>query len=201
MSCGPGTIRYAFNQTNPEAARWARQQSARLVVEISSATRQAIRAIIRQAFDHGLPPAQSAKLIRDVIGLTQRQALAVMNYQVKLMANGVPPARAALMAEKYAAKLHRMRALTIARTETMAASNEGQQQLWDQAMENGYLDPRMHKIWIATGGSKTGTCNICLSLDGEIVPLDEAFSIGGNPPAHPRCRCSMGLYDPKRRRR
>lgn len=88
------------------------------------------------------------------------------------------------------------RAETIARTETMKASNVGQQQAWDQAVEQGLLLGTEQQEWITTPDDKL--CPICESLDGQTVGLDESFSDDSGdeydgPPAHPNCRCTVGL--------
>lgn len=190
MACGPGYIRMSFDQTNPEAQRWARDRSARLVREVTADTRVAIRAVIEQAFSEGLPPREAAKLIRSTVGLTQRDALAVMRRQVKLMAEGMSASRAQAAAEKYANKLHRARALTIARTETMSASNQGQQELWNQAIRARLLGRRSMKTWLVAD-----PCPICEPFEDETVRVDANFSIGHNPPAHPNCRCTIGIVE------
>lgn len=81
------------------------------------------------------------------------------------------------------------RAELIARTEIMDAANEGLAQSWAQATEAGLLSGNEKKVWIATSGA----CEDCDSVDGEEVPMDDDFSIGDDPPAHPNCRCTMGL--------
>jgi SPP1 gp7 family putative phage head morphogenesis protein len=91
-------------------------------------------------------------------------------------------------AEKYTQKLIRTRAQTIARTETMRASNEGQAQLWRQAQEMGLLTGKEQKVW-----QVADPCPICAPLDGERVGINEDFSVGQDPPLHPRCRCTFGL--------
>lgn len=198
VSCPSGTVRYAFDEMNPEAVRWARARAARLVAEVGADARAAVRQVIARAHLEGIAPREAAKLIRATVGLTERDALAVMRRQVRLMEQGRSPEVAQRMAERYANKLHRARALTIARTETMAAANEGQQQLWDQAVAAGHLDPAMRKEWITTPDELT--CETCGPMNGEVAPLDGSFSIGGNPPAHPRCRCTIGLVEPRRGR-
>lgn len=189
--CGPGSVRFAFDATNPQALRWAETRSSRLIVDITREQRLAVREIIGRAFAEQIPPRETAKLIRSVVGLTDRDANAVMRRQLDLMADGVSPAEAQRQAERYAGELHRARALTIARTETMAASNAGQQALWNQAVTSGRLSARMQKIWLSTYDERT--CPQCQLLEGETVLVEEEFSSGGNPPAHPLCRCSMGL--------
>ena len=87
------------------------------------------------------------------------------------------------------------RAEVIARTETMRASNEGQSQLWDQAVEVGLLTGNEHQIWITTPDDRL--CPICEPMDGETTGLDGTFTVDGEeiegPPAHPNCRCTIGL--------
>lgn len=82
-----------------------------------------------------------------------------------------------------------VRAEMIARTEVMKASNEGLSQSWSQAVDIGLLNGDEKKEWIATAGC----CDDCDELDGEQVPIDDDFSIGDDPPAHPNCRCTMGI--------
>lgn len=87
------------------------------------------------------------------------------------------------------------RAETIARTETMRASNEGQSQAWDQAVEVGILTGDEKQVWIVTPDDRL--CPICEPMDGETAPLDGSFNVDGDdidgPPAHPNCRCTVAL--------
>lgn len=178
----------AFDATNPEAVAWAQREAASLVVDVTTEARAAIRAVVTQGFEAGVSPSETARLIRSSIGLTERDAGAVMKRHTSLLADGMDGAKAAKKAEAYANKLLNSRAQTIARTETMKASNEGQEQLWAQARSKGLLDSNARKVWIAFD-----PCPICAPLDGETVGIDEDFSIGTDPPAHPNCRCTIGL--------
>lgn len=87
------------------------------------------------------------------------------------------------------------RAETIARTETMRASNQGQLEAWNQATEAGLLTGREQKEWIVTPDDRL--CPICEPMDGVNVPLDADFDVDGDmidgPPAHPNCRCTVAL--------
>jgi hypothetical protein len=82
------------------------------------------------------------------------------------------------------------RVRTIAHTESMWAANEGQKELWAQAVEDGLLDGDEMQVWIVTPDDKL--CPICEEQDGMTVPIGEEFPTGG-PPAHPNCRCTIGL--------
>lgn len=178
----------AFDVANPEAIAWATQHAAQLVTDITTEARAAVRAIVSEAFGEGMAPRETAKLIRATVGLTKRDALAVMRRQLKMLADGVDAAKATARAEKYADKLLRSRAEAIARTEAMRASNEGQLQLWRQAQDKGLLSETARKVWITAD-----PCPICAPMDGETVGINETFSIGFDPPAHTRCKCTVGL--------
>jgi hypothetical protein len=77
------------------------------------------------------------------------------------------------------------RADMIARTESMRASNEGQRQSWDQAVEKGLLSGDERREWIATNDSTV--CDDCDALDGETADLDGEYpgDGGDGPPLHP----------------
>lgn len=88
------------------------------------------------------------------------------------------------------------RAEVIARTETMTASNEGQAEAWDQAVEDGYLTGKEKQVWIVTPDDRL--CPMCEALgETEPVALGESFQTEDGefdgPPAHPNCRCVLGL--------
>ena len=85
-----------------------------------------------------------------------------------------------------------VRASMIARTETMWAASEGQQQGWNQAIDAGLLSSNDRVEWIATSGA----CDICANLDGETRPVNGEYddSDGADgPPQHPNCRCTEGI--------
>ncbi len=188
MACRPGTVAMAFDATSPEAVTWARSRAAELVTSVTEGTKAAIRQLVTQGFTDGIPPGELASLIRESIGLTERDSGAVLKRRKELLAKGVKPEVVQMRTEAYAAKLRRSRARTIARTETLRASNEGQLQLWKQAVERGHLTGKEKKVWIVAD-----PCPICAPLAGEKVRLDDDFSIGTDPPAHPNCRCTIGL--------
>lgn len=149
---------FKFDETNPEALRWARERAAELIGELSDADRRAIRELVEEAFEEQFDVDELADRIADIIGDDER-------------------------------------AEVIARTEAMRAANEGQQQLWSQAVEEGLLTGTEEKEWIVTPDDRL--CPLCEPLDGKTVPLKDEFEteqgkIDG-PPLHPRCRCTLGL--------
>lgn len=182
----------SFDRANPEAIRWAKDRAGELVTQVTEQSRAAVRKIIARAVEGKLTPREAARMIRNVVGLTELQADAVLNLQVRLLSQGKLAEAVQKAGDRYAARLLRYRAETIARTETVAAANEGQLQLWRQAQANGLLKANARRQWITTPDERL--CPVCRPLNGKTAPLDGPFPGGFmNPPAHPNCRCATGL--------
>jgi len=74
------------------------------------------------------------------------------------------------------------RAIRIARTETITASNQGALQAYDQS------EVVKKKEWLIAGDA----CDDCIPMNGEKVKLHSNFSCGvSTPPLHPNCRCTI----------
>lgn len=213
----------SFDILNPESVEFLRNYELELIRELSTGTREAIRTILLQSFDDGIPTAQAARQIRDVIGLTQRQAAAVGNFQRALSQSTSESIRDALqrelrdhrfdatlrraldqeilltrdqiqqMTQRYYERYLKYRSRMIARTETIRASSAGQQSLWIQAEQQRLINRQAVQRRWVISGDER-TCPICLGLNGEKTGLHEAFSDGSfYPPAHVSCRCGVVL--------
>ena len=183
-------ITFRFDRTNPQAIEWAQQHAAELVTNVTSETRKAIRNVITRAFTENLPPRTSAVLLRKIVGLTERQEESLDKLRHKMQEEGLsgPVMRSKL--DRITDRMVRERAAMIARTETIRASNEGQTQLWMQAVAAGKLPREVQRVWIATEGA----CPICEPLEGKRATLHDTFDGGFEaPPAHPGCRCTTGI--------
>jgi len=185
---------YSFDGKNQEAQNQAREQGARMVVEVSDETRAAINALMAKGIGEGFPPRQTAFWIRETVGLTSRQAVAVANYQARLQVRGgLKPSQITDKTRRYAAKKLRERADTIARTETMGALNRGKLVAARDAQAKGLFNDPI-KRWVLARDEKT--CPLCAPLENEQVPLDDNFSNGYSaPPRHPRCRCTITVTE------
>jgi hypothetical protein len=186
-----------FDVVNPAAVLVARQTAADLVVQITTETQLAIRNVITRAFTEGLTRRDASNLIRPLIGLTDRQAMSVMNYRAGLLEHGVAADRVSDLADRYAVKQLKRRAENIARTEIMTASNGGQDALWQQAVERRLLDPGVERKWTVTPDDRL--CRFCRAMNGQTRRLGEDFisPLNGRrvrfPPLHPSCRCALVL--------
>lgn len=186
-----------FDLTNPRAQQFAATQTATMVTQVTEGTKDAIRAIIERGFSEGLTPQQMAMEIRQIVGLTDRQALAVANFRSGLEADGLAADLIDTRVSKYAAAQLRYRGTMIARQETLTASNAGQRELWMQASEKGLLPADQKRVWILTPDGRLCT-TICEPMDGVEVGLNEPWQTSAGSvmipqQAHIQCRCAMGL--------
>jgi len=183
----------SFNMRNPKAIQWALEESSTLITLITTESRDAIRNVIATAFASGGHPYETARIIRNSIGLTDRDAKAVMKLEQRLIASGLSKDQINKQITKYRQKKLNDRAKLIARTETIAAANAGQQLHWQDMQNKGYLDEEtVEREWIATPDDRE--CEECAALDGTTAPLNGLFPGGvRQPPLHPDCRCAVGL--------
>lgn len=199
------TDAFSFQAELPHAQRIAERQAARMVVEISKETVAGFRALIRRAIREGIPPREAARTIigmlqadgtvkGGILGLTTKQNMAALNYQAGLYDLGLSQARVDVLMARYAKKKLRLRAFTVAATETMDALNGGIEESWKQAQKKGLLGKDATKAWLNSG--LQNMCAVCASMGGKTAPVGKPFEGARGPTAHPRCHCSVGIRDP-----
>jgi Phage Mu protein F like protein len=179
-----------FDVTNSEAVGWARSHAGELIKGMLDERISMIQSIIADGIEKGRTVSQTSKLLQDSVGLSARQGEALLGLQETLEEQGLTSAEIDDEVSVRAQEMTESRAEMIAQTETMAAANEGQKELWDQAVEQGLLSGSESKEWIYTPDNFA--CQDCEDLDGTTVPLSEEFE-DGDPPLHPYCRCTLGL--------
>jgi len=184
-----------FDLTNPAAVRAVDTHVANLVQGLTEESRQAIRDLVRQSVQGQFDVRQLARQVRGTIGLTSQYATAVDRYEQALVKQGISVGRAATRSQAYADRLLRHRAVTVARTEVIRATNAGQQAVWNDAQAEGLLPVDAQRVWITTHDDRL--CERCLAMDGQIVGLQESFQSDEGPvdypPLHPACRCATGI--------
>lgn len=216
-----------FAAPDPLAAELARQQGADLVRAIGGDVRDTIREIIAEGAAQGLTIDEQARAIRDLVGLPPNQANAPLRLAEELRAGRYSdalarrldgPGRRIVEAAQRAGRelteeeiraitlgyrdsLIRLRARTIARTETLRASHESQRRTVQAAIEAGHLPPNMRRYWIVTPDDR-------LSEDHAQIPglnpngraMDEPFQTPKgpmmDPPLRPNCRCDVAYLPP-----
>lgn len=184
-----------FDSTTPRAIRIVQSRAANLVRDISMESRAALRLELEKALEEGLGADATAKNIINNIGLTKRQATALGNFRRNLIEAGASSGRIERDTNRYAKRLLEFRAERIARTELMAAANEGHLEMMKQGQEQGIIPGNAQKVWIVTPDDRL--CPWCAPMEGQTRPLNANFVSGlGNvmsPPLHPMCRCVMGI--------
>lgn len=119
-----------------------------------------------------------------------------------------------VMVNGYRERLLRHRATTIARSESMAAANQGQELLWREMVLDGSLDvTRARRVWVTALDDRV--CPRCLPMNGKTVEFLGEFRetefgvdpggrvpsatrvsspfIGQQPPLHVMGRCTTAL--------
>jgi len=191
----PEYRKFTFNNNTNRAINWVKDRGAKLVVQVSDETKSAIRTEIDKALKEGLGADKTAKNIINLIGLTGRQAGAVTNYRKSLEEIGASDKKIERETKKYSKRLLEYRAENIARTELMTAANQGHLEMLQQGVEQNIIPANVYKVWIVTPDDRL--CQYCKPVDGQKQSLDGQFitELGNmdRPPAHPSCRCVMGV--------
>lgn len=116
----------------------------------------------------------------------------------RAQATGVPldPAYVDSLVARYAERMRRHVAMTVARTELLQTYTEARHSTWRDLAGRGILGGRLRKRWVLALDERT--CPVCRAIAANQpaagVPLDGTFA-GPNgetydgPIAHPNCRC------------
>lgn len=133
---------------------------------------------------------------RKIVGVNETTRQAIVAAIAKGEAAGEGIEAIADRIRQVFAEASRLRAVTIARTELLSASNQGSV---EGARQSGVAE---QKVWLATSDDRTRDTH--RDVDGATVALEEPFDVGGAPmmfpgdPAGPasetiNCRCTL-LY-------
>lgn len=206
---GGAELQVKFDLLNPRSVEFLRAYDGNLIRELANETRRSIIGIVQRGFEEGLPPKAQARRIKDLptFGLTARQSRAVDNYRASLVDAGYTGLKLEKAVDRFNKTMLRNRAFTIARTETIRGSSYGQREAWKQAEDAGLVDKsRTRRKWIITPDDRLCSyCRAIPNMNPEGVGLDQPFqTLSGSvltPPAHPNCRCAVGLTFFRRPRR
>lgn len=195
---------FVYEPSTSASMDFIKQHGAELVTNLAQEQKDALNAIIAHASgDTAITPDEAARIMRPVIGLTKPQAMANTRYReavkaayLKAHPNGKPETaekKAADAAARYAARQHRYRAQSIARTELAYGYNAGAYGATKDAQAQGYIGD-CKKVWLTAFDERV--CPICSQMDDEKRNMDEMFSNGKMlPPGHPQCRCAVAYEE------
>lgn len=194
----------SFDVLSTRGIEALRRQGADLVTAVTSDTRAGIRQALVLAREQGMGAQDAARLVRPMIGLTDRFSRAVVNRAVTLADKGIAQAAIDAEVKSYAGRLTQHRALMIARTEPRHAAVRGQREAWEQAVDEGlYARTELRRRWIMVQAEHEPN-DPCIELDGEEADFDEAFvhpttgeSYDSPIDTHPHCTCQLELIFPE----
>lgn len=157
--------RFNFDISDQKTLDRIRRDQDELIAQLDDQARDTVETIIVTGLKQGLGPADIVGDIRDMIGLTEQQALAVMNYENMLRdlnpgaldrklrntendaavqdaidsGQDLPDSAVARMSADYLENYLSYRAATIAQTESVRAVNAGIHDAYKQAISRGAL--------------------------------------------------------------
>lgn len=188
----------SYDAANPRAVEMLQRNRARLVAGVTEQQRAAIVDILVAGQGAGENPRRTAVAIRDVLGLTRKQAARVQAYRARLESPPTPlnpdtppdpdapapkPVKARpqeqvdRMVEKFANRELARRAETIARTESLSAVHEGLAQGFQQAIDGGTIEADLiTQKWDSGDPPRTRAWHA--SMDGQERPWGEPFTSG-----------------------
>lgn len=193
------SLRGRFDYTDPRSIRYAQAQAAQLVTAVTESTREMIRNTIARSFNENITVSETARNLRGLIGLNDRQVITYDKFRrsvdAQIFANEITSAQGNKMLKKRYDKLIKDRAELIARQEIIMAENAGRHLGFQQSIEQGWSSPKAMKRWSSSTDERT--CDICGPMNGKSVQWDKAYPNGVfNPPAHILCRCTISLLEP-----
>lgn len=77
-------VTFAFDRLNPKLIQWLQTYRLDLIKQIDANTREAVRQVLTDGMVAGKNPRDVARGVRQVVGLTDRQAKAVLNFRKEL---------------------------------------------------------------------------------------------------------------------
>lgn len=219
------TVVIVFNVSDPEAVRLMERNRLNLVSNFTRLQRDATRQALVAGMREGLGISAMAGRFRDSIGLTPNQLAAVESYRRALQAGSsnaldrelrdrrfdgsvsraidaddaldiLTPDKIERMVSRYSQNMVRMRAETIARSESTRITGQAQDAALRQSLKaTGQVEAPTGKVWNATHDARTRDHHA--ERDGERRRLNDEFAPGvmkpgdGGPREGINCRCVL----------
>ena len=212
---------FSFDMYDAATQQRLRVAQDALIQQLSSDARDTVEQIILMGAQEGLGAADIVDNIYAVIGLTDTQAQAVMNYQ-QMLSDLDPGALARQLrnatmdqtvqdaidsgemlpqdiidqlTSDYADNYLAYRAATIAQTESVRSANWGLHDAYSQAIDRGAMPAEAVKREWQLGDSPCPICESIPDNNPNGVGVDEQFDSDegpvDDPPVHPNCMCSV----------
>jgi SPP1 gp7 family putative phage head morphogenesis protein len=216
----PGEPAIGFNILSPRVIDGIRSLDTRVMSPLKAEMREGVRAFIETGLRAGAGPRETARQIRDIVGLSPNQVDAVSNFRRMLETGdaeaftrtlrdrrfdstvrrafeggGLSAEQIDRMTSAYQKRMIAFHAETVSRTATLDAMKAGQRASWQSAIEQGVVDAdSLVKQWVTVGDKRVRPEHV--AMNGEIVPFDQAYSNGEMEPGEStyNCRCLSRVY-------
>jgi hypothetical protein len=180
-----------------ETEHWITTYVGTQIRDITATSRAAIRAVLREGWTAGQNPGELARALRQVVGLTPRQAATVGRLRETLAAEGKTAVQISRAVEQATARGIQQRALVIARSESQSLAARGVWDAMSQTIRAGIVQAdQVRGFWRIAEDEVT--CPICTEipiLNPDGVAWEEPFQTPVGlllmPIAHPNCRCTV----------
>ena len=187
-----GVLSVSFDHLSPDVITAIRTMETKVLQALQADIRDVVRAFIENGIRNGDGPRTIARALRDVIGLSPTQEANALKYEAKLRAR-VPALRSDQidrLVMRYRKRAATLNAETNARTATLDAYKEGQRLAWQQAIDQGIVDPsRLMKSWKGVMDTRERPEHV--AMEGETVPFNARYTNGEMNPGDStfNCRC------------
>jgi hypothetical protein len=203
-----GQIAVTFDHLNPNVMDAMRALDAKILPTLKADVRESVRQSILAGIEAGTNPRTIARGLRDVVGLSPAQELAVRNYRAELEAGkagaatsrvlhdarftvteGMSAEKIDRMVSTYRRNMTAFHAETISRTATLDALKKSHAVSWQQAIDVGLVDAgRLVKTWVQLQRPTKREAHI--PLNGETVPFHSPYSNGQHIPGETDYNCA-----------
>jgi len=199
-----------YNPKMTAAFRYIDEFASYKINNINKETFNAINELLAKSFRGDLTCDETAAEIRKFIGLNSRQLNALQRYEMQLRKEKFPEAQITKLVNQKRNEQLWYRAESIARTESMSASNYGNICAYKDMVERGVISKDKYQLgWMITPDDRL--CSKCGMMKNKYSAIGGNFYNEGatsnneirfleHPPLHPRCRCTTYLTtikDPK----
>lgn len=192
-------VRVNFNLLSTRSVARLQENRLRLVTAFAQEGQEVANAVLQAGVARGEAALDIARDMRASLGLTPVQARWVENYRTQLQRGSLTALNRQLRDRRFdrtvqavaagrrgpltAAEIDRMvdryrdrqlahRAVVVAQTESLRAVNEGEEEMWRQAVDDGTVE-QVTQVWRTVGDSKVRDSHD--GMNGQARPLGEAF--------------------------
>ena len=170
----------------------ANRLTGNLITNINSTQREVIRYIINDGIENNYSHKVISKKLRTKIGLNFEQIKILDSMEESLLKNGTKVSQIEKIINIKSKQMLKLRADTIALTESARAVSSGRYLIQQQMFDDGDIDEKSTQKWLT--GSDERVCYVCGPMNNTSVGMKDFFISGTGqkiqyPPVHPRCGC------------